>query len=101
MSPLHILFLLVLYHQISAALPLCYLFPKVFGGLNEDTFFRSVDVNYAKDLIVAGGDTGDSSIHSQPNGRKIPIIVAYSIATSKIFWAIGLQIHPYSPYSVF
>jgi hypothetical protein len=45
-------------------------------------------VNQAKDLIVAGGDTLDSSIHRQAG--TTPIIVAYSITTTKIFWAIGL-----------
>ena len=41
-----------------------------------------MDVNYAKDLIVVGGDTHDGSIHGLSTGTIIPIIVAYSITTS-------------------
>ena len=78
---LYLIILLLLYHSVHAPLP-CYLYPKVFGGANHDTYFRSIDVNHAKDLIVAGGDTADGSIHKQSTGTIIPIIVAYSITTS-------------------
>ena len=58
-----IVIFIIIFPYSATPLPSCYLFPKVFGGQIADSFFKSFDVNYAKDLIVAGGDTQDTALH--------------------------------------
>jgi hypothetical protein len=84
-----IVIFIIFFSRSATPLPSCYLFPKVFGGLNDDSFFKSFDVNYAKDLIVAGGDTKDWDLHQQGTA-SIPIIIAYSATNSSILWGVSL-----------
>ena len=68
----------------------CNLFPKIFGGSLGFTRTTSMDANLEKDIIVATGWTNDTGLAgvSLPGGT-IPFVIAYSISSTRIYWAKG------------
>jgi hypothetical protein len=77
----------------------CNLFPKIFGGSLGDTRSTSMDANLEKDIIVATGWTSDTGLAgvSLPGGT-IPFVIAYSISSTRIYWARGdLSLSGYLP----
>ena len=68
----------------------CNLFPKIFGGSLGFTRSTAIDANLEKDIIVATGWTSDYGLAgvSLPGGT-IPFVIAYSISSTRIYWAKG------------
>jgi hypothetical protein len=68
----------------------CNVFPKIFGGSLGFTRSTSMDANLEKNIIVATGWTSDYGLAgvSLPGGT-IPFVVAYSISSTRIYWAKG------------
>ena len=79
----------LLSHPYSYATP-CKLYPKIFGGAQNGTDTQAMDANLDKDIIVATGRTYDSGLAGVAlNGSSVPFLIAYSISTTRIYWAKG------------
>ena len=68
----------------------CNLFPKIFGGSLGFTRSTAIDANLEKDIIVATGWTSDYGLAGVSlAGGAIPFVIAYSISSTRIYWAKG------------
>jgi hypothetical protein len=79
-----VLLLLIASSPSIKATNRCNSFPKIFGGSNEETFLRQIDV--FNDFLAIAGNTWDNSLTGITS--SIPFVVLQSISVcGKIYWA--------------
>ncbi len=94
---LYLSFIFEIKSPTATASP-CKLFPKILGGILEDTYPIAIDANLAKDIIVLIGETYDSSL-SGITGR-LTFVASFSIKSSRIYWAKADTMNWFYPNSI-
>ena len=80
---------LLLNFMVASALP-CKIYPRILGSnSSRTTTIWSIDANLNADRLVAIGKTDESELIGQTVTSSIPIIVMYSITTTRIYYGLA------------